>query len=70
LKNIPTNNQTTNFLPQSITLTPNSQQQQQQNGNQQQQYINTFTDFICIYLDVVFLVIYKVRKTSFEKSQR
>ncbi|CAF4876593.1 unnamed protein product, partial [Rotaria sp. Silwood1] len=44
LKNIPTNNQTTNFLPQSITLTPNSQQQQQQNGNQQQQYINTLTD--------------------------
>ncbi|CAF2745962.1 unnamed protein product [Rotaria sp. Silwood2] len=39
LKNIPTNNQT-NFLPHTITLTPNSQQQ---NGNQQQ-YINTLTD--------------------------
>ncbi len=36
LKNLPTNinnNQTTTFIPQTITLTPNSQQQQQQNIN-------------------------------------
>ncbi|CAF4576414.1 unnamed protein product [Rotaria socialis] len=43
LKNIPTNvnnNQTGNFLPQTITLTANAQQQK---GNQQQ-YINTLND--------------------------
>ncbi|CAF1044073.1 unnamed protein product [Rotaria sordida] len=45
LKNLPTNNQTTNFVPQSITLTPNSQQQNDnQQQQQQQQYINTLTD--------------------------
>jgi hypothetical protein len=40
LKNLPTNvnnNQTTTFIPQTITLTPNSQQQQQQ------QNMNTLT---------------------------
>lgn len=50
LKNLPNNthhpNATAAFLPQTITLTPDTQQQQQQKTNQQQQqqYMNTLTN--------------------------